>query len=528
MPLSASPAATNSDTPIFDNLGSLHHPITTTVPLAQQYFDQGLRLAYAFNHEEAINSFEQAVKLDPQAAMAYWGIGLALGPNINAAMSPADGRRAYAAVQKAKELAERVTPHEKAYIEALSKRYSLNAKAKRAKLDEAYAKAMRAVAAAYPEDADAATLFAEALMDLHPWNYWTPEGRPRPWAEEIVATLEGVLNRNPDHPGACHYYIHAVEASLDPGRALPCAMRLPDLMPGAGHLVHMPAHIYMRTGRYHEAAERNEHASAVDHDYLEHRHLTGIYPTNYYPHNRHFLWAVLIMEGRSADAIRVGRELAAAVPVEVLGKDPGPEVFLSTAMLALARFGRWDEILKEPPPPRKLRFSTGMWRFTRGLALTSTGRFGGGEGERRSLVQLIKQFPKGGTAEAQNRRRLLQIAERVLAGELATRRARYDDAVRAFKEALRLESALPYMEPPLWYQPVRHNLGAALLAANRPVEAERVYREDLVQHPENGWALYGLAASLKAQNKAGEAAAIEERFKQAWARADVALTASRF
>lgn len=295
--------------PLYDNLGSLHHPITTASPEAQQYFDQGLRLVYAFNHEKATHFFEEATRHDPDAAMPYWGVALALGPNINAPMDKEQERRAYDALQQALTRREHAGPQERAYIKALATRYSPNPNAKRETLDQAYADAMREVWKRYPDDSDAGTLYAEALMDLQPRSFWTLDGQPTGRTEEIVATLERVLTLDPDHPGACHYYIHAVEASPKPERALSCAERLPALVPGAGHLVHMPGHIYLRLGRYQEAAERNFHAAAVDQEYLKHRHLPGSYPTGYYPHNLHFLWAVLTMESRSREAIQVARDL---------------------------------------------------------------------------------------------------------------------------------------------------------------------------------------------------------------------------
>lgn len=349
--------------PLFDNLGSLHHPITTASEQAQRYFDQGLRLVYAFNHEEAIRSFEAAAELDPQAAMAYWGIALALGPNINSAMEKKDERRAIEMVQKAQRLAGRATPGERAYIDALVARYLGRKGTARKGLDEAYAKAMRSMVQRFPEDADAATLFAEALMDLRPWDLWKQDGRPQPGTDEIVATLESVLARNPDHSGACHYYLHAVEASSQPERALPCAERLPGLMPGAGHLVHMPAHIYMRIGKYHEAAERNQHAAHVDEQYLAGRHPTGEYADAYYTHNLHFLWASLAMEGRNVEAMKAARDLSATITMEEARKDRWKELYLPTPIFSMIRFGRWEELLKEPAPPKGLRLMEGVWRL---------------------------------------------------------------------------------------------------------------------------------------------------------------------
>ena len=523
----AAPADQDDAPPLFDNLGSHHHPITTTSEQAQRYFDQGLRLVYAFNHEEAIRSFEAAIQQDPQAAMPYWGIALALGPNINSAMGKKAEHRAIEMVQKARRLVDRAVPVEQAYIEALATRYVSRKASKRKGLDEAYAKAMRSVVQRFPEDDDAATLFAEALMDLRPWDFWKPDGRPQPGTDEIVTTLESVLARNPDHPGACHYYLHAIEASLQPELALPCAERLPGLMPGAGHLVHMPAHIYMRIGKYHEAVERNQQAAHVDERYLASQHPTGEYADGYYAHNLHFLWASLVMEGRNVEAMKAARDLTATITEEEARKDRGKELYLPTPIFSMIRFGRWEELLREPPPPKGLRLMEGMWRLGRGLALVATNRLPGAEGEHVALAGLTKQIRRDRTMEEKTQRALLKIGERVLSGEIAVRRQRYDDAIRLFEDAIKIEEALPYSEPPLWPLSVRHHLGAAFLLADRPSEAESVYHADLLRHPDNGWALIGLIQSLRAQQKDDQAAEAEDRFKKAWAHADFIPAASR-
>jgi tetratricopeptide (TPR) repeat protein len=521
-------AADQADAPpLFDNLGSHRHSITTKSEQAQQYFDQGLRLVYAFNHEEAIKSFEAAAHLDSQAAMPYWGIALALGPNINRAMEKKDERRTIEMVQKAQRLANHATPAEQAYIEALAARYVSRTGAKRKDLDVAYAKAMRSVAQRFPEDTDAATLFAEALMDLRPWDFWKPDGHPQPGTEEIVTTLESVLAKNPDHPGACHYYLHAVEASSQPERALPCAERLPGLMPGAGHLVHMPAHIYMRVGRYHEAVERNQQAAHVDEQYLNDQHPTGEYADGYYAHNLHFLWASLAMEGREVEAMKAARDLTATITIEEARKDRSKELYLPTPIFSMIRFGRWEELLREPPPPKGFRLMEGMWRLGRGLAHVATGRLPGAEGEHVVLSGLTKQIYRDRTTEEKTGKALLKIAERVLSGEIAARRQRYDDAIKSFEEAIKIEEALPYSEPPLWPLSVRHHLGAVLLLAERPAEAEAVYQADLLRHPDNGWALTGLIQSLRAQQKEDLAVEAEDRFKKAWTHADFIPTSSR-
>ncbi|MBA5869558.1 MAG: hypothetical protein GDA68_06130 [Nitrospira sp. CR2.1] len=511
---------------LFDNLGTLHHEISTTSERAQHYFDQGLRLVYAFNHEEAIAAFTEASRLDPDAPMPHWGVALSLGPNINAGMDAKAELRAVDAIHKATARLARATPRERAYIEALATRYSGKKASSRNGKDEAYAKAMRRLHAESPDDVDAAVLFAESMMVLRPWDYWRADGRPQPGTEEIVATLEAAIEREPNHPGACHYYIHAVEASPDPQRGLACARRLPALMPGAGHLVHMPAHIFMRVGRYREASERNANAATVDHEYLRHHPLEGNYASGYYAHNLHFLNASLVMEGRSTEAAQVARDLLGKISVDEIVKEPSLEWYAPTLLLTMARFGRWGELIRQPPPPRELRFTTGLWHYVRGLAFSATTRFGSAEGELSNLRKSLKAFTKAKTTEGKLSRTLLKLAERVLVGEMAARRGEYEAGIQALREALTVESSLPYSEPPFWFQPVRHNLGAVLLLAGRPGDAEVVYREDLRVNPENGWALHGLVQSLQAQRK--DATDEEARLRAAWAQADIVLTGSRF
>ncbi|HET9866318.1 MAG TPA: hypothetical protein VFQ06_03410 [Nitrospira sp.] len=517
-----------AETPVYENLGSLHHPINTTSEAAQRYFDQGLRLVYAFNHEAAIRSFEEAAKHDPNAPMPYWGVGLALGPNINAAMSKEDERKAIEAVKQARNRLAAASPAERAYVDALAKRYLATRRASRSALDKAYADAMRTVWNAYPDDPDAGVLFAEALMDVRPWDLWTAEGKPKPGTEEIVSTLEAVIEKYPDHPGACHYYIHALEASRQPERALACADRLPGLMPGAGHLVHMPAHIYTRVGKYHESAVRNAEAAKVDEHYLTSAHLTGDYADGYYSHNLHFLWSSLMMEGRSADAVEAAASLLSTITNEEARSNRSKEIYLTTKLFALIRFGRWDELLREPPPSKGLHLVEGVWRLGRGLALVATGRVPGAEGERHALITLTKQFRRSKNQQDKLERDLLKIAERLLAGQIAAQRQRYDEAIKALREAVHLHDSLQGAEPPHWPLPVRQYLGPVLLLSGRAPEAEAEYRADLKWYPENGWSLFGLLQSLKAQRKESEAHEIAVRFEKAWTHADVTLVASRF
>jgi tetratricopeptide (TPR) repeat protein len=522
MPTASEPDA--QVTPLYDNLGTLHHPITTRAQVAQQYFDQGLRLIYAFNHDEAIKSFKEGLKHDSTCAMCYWGIAYALGPNINLPMDTSAVRPAWEAVQQARKHSADVTPKEKAYIEALAKRYSPNPSANRAALDSAYARAMGLVSYAYPKGDDAATLYAEALMDLRPWNYWTNGGRPKaPSILEQLAVLNRVVKRSPNHPGACHYYIHAIEASNDAHKALPCAQRLGSLMPGAGHLVHMPTHIYIRLGQWELAAEHNAHAVHADEQFISERRPTGVYPLGYYPHNFHVMWYALNMLGRSEDALKAARNIAEKVPPEVVRQVPPFEYFSPTLLYTLARFSRWDEILRQPAPPKDLRYTTGIWHYVRALAYNAKGQSDLAAVERDRLVAIEATIPAEQRLNLNPAKPVLAIAISHLDGEMVAKEGKIDAAVTQLKQAIAGEDELTYAEPPEWYLPIRQRLGAILLEAGRPVQAEKVFREDLVHRPENGWSLHGLAQSLKAQNRPKDAAKIEARFKKAWKTADVKL-----
>jgi tetratricopeptide (TPR) repeat protein len=519
------------ETPIvlFDNLGNHHHAITTRSAEAQRFFDQGLRLIYGFNHDEAIRSFSEATRLDPHCAMAYWGIGFAYGPNYNLLLDDQHNRAAYAAVEKAVELKPHASEPERAYIDALALRYSLDPQADRKGLDRAFADAMRQLSRRYPDDLDAATLFAESMMDVRPWDLWMPDGKPQPGTEEIVVTLESVLARAPEHPGANHYYIHAIEASPHPERGLPSAQRLRTLVPGAGHLVHMPSHIYIRTGQYAEATETNRRAIEVDRRYLEQAKPSGPYPMMYVPHNIHFLWAAASMEGRSGDALQAADDLIAQLSPAMVHAMPMLEMFTPTRLLAQVRFGRWEDVLNQPAPPAEQQFTTGMWHYARGIAFAATARLGAAERAQTTLASIMDVMPPehivGDNAPA---KMLLQIANETLAGEIAARRRYTDVAVRHLEAAVQVQDKLPYMEPPSWYYPVRQSLGAVLLAAGRAKQAEAVYRDDLRRNPNNGWSLYGLSASLRRQKKVREAERAQAQFLKAWERADVKLEASRF
>ncbi len=511
-----------SVTPLYDNLGTLHHAITTQSALAQKYFDQGLRLTYGFNHDEAIKSFKEGIRHDPTCAMCYWGVAYALGPNINLPMDPAAVRPAHEAAQQALKYSAGATPREQAYIEALVQRYSPDSSASRAPLDSAWVRAIGTVSRRFPADDDAAALYGEALMDLRPWNYWTNGGRPKaPSTLEALRALEPVVKRNPNHPGACHFYIHAIEASNDARKALACAERLGGLMPGAGHLVHMPTHIYIRLGKWDIAADRNVHAVHADEQYISERQPTGVYPMAYYPHNYHMMWYALNMLGRSQDALKAAQGVVKNVPAEVVRQAPPLEYFSPTVLFTLARFSKWDDILREPAPPNDLRYTTGVWHYVRGLAYTGQAKLQEAAAERDKLVAIARTIPAEAAANLNSVQSLLAIAQSHLEGEMAAKHGRTDEAVRQLQKAIAGEDELTYDEPPPWYLPMRQRLGAVLLEAGRPVEAEKAFLEDLVRRPENGWSLHGLAQSLRAQDRAKEAQAIDARFRKAWAKADV-------
>lgn len=513
--------------PLFDNLGSYQYAISTKSPEAQRYFNQGLILTYGFNHGEAIRSFKEAIRLDANCAMCYWGVALALGPNINKPMDAADVPRAWEALQQAKRLAAMATEKEKAYINALAARYTSQPVTDRRSLDLAYANAMRDVMKRYPDDLDAATLFAEAVMDTMPWAYYTEDRRPKAVTEELIRALEFVIAKDPHHPGANHFYIHAVEASPYPERALPSAERLGEIAPGAGHLVHMPSHIYLRVGRYHDATLANEKAVKADQSYIAQCRAQGFYPVAYYPHNQHFLWYTSGMEGRSELSIRTAREIDRMNEHQNLAEG---KRFSPLLILTLARFGKWDEALSEPKPPADQHFAAAMFHYARGMAHAAKLDLDAAQQELNALERIVAD-PKIKVVDPTlplPGEELIVLSRHVLAGELAGRRGQAAEMSRQFTTAIQLEDKLPYMEPPFWHQPVRQIYGATLLQAGRAADAEKTYREDLERHPANGWSLYGLLASLRAQGKSEEAKAVEKRFRDVWRLADITLTASRF
>ena len=489
--------------PLYDNLGTLHYPITTAVPHVQRYFDQGLRLYYAFNHQEAIRSFHEGARLDPDCAMCYWGIALAYGPNINAPMDVASGRLAHDAIQQATQRATRVSDREQALIQALAMRYVAEPPADRTELDVAYSHAMADVVQRFEDDFEAKTLYAESLMDLSPWNYWTADGKPKPNTARLLSQLEEVLAAKPSHPGANHFYIHAVEA-VQPERALAAAERLASLMPGAGHLVHMPGHIYIRVGRYEDAIKANEHAVHADETYIrDHSPAVGIYVLGYYPHNYDFLAFAASMIGREAQAIAAADKIAALVPQELLHE--AGMAFLQhhqTRHLQMrVRFNRWDELLNAEGPAEDLPHARAMWLYAHGRALAARGHLKAADA---TLVQLraIAQDSRVRSLrlEFNNSGAVLDIAVEVLAGHIVAAKGDLPRAISHLREAVRLEDALVYGEPPEWTVPVREELGVLLLKAGRSDEAEQVFREDLKRFPNNPWAQQGLTDALRVLN----------------------------
>jgi tetratricopeptide (TPR) repeat protein len=514
--------------PRLQNLGSHTFPVSTRNAAAQRFVNQGLNLGFAFNHAEARRAFREAARLDPGLAMAYWGQALVLGPNINAMMEPNDEPHALELVQKAQSLKAKASPRERALIDALAKRYSGTSE-HRVTNDQAYAEAMRAVHQQFPDDLDIAMLYVESMMDLRPWGYWMPDGRPHEGTAEIVALTERVMAKSPRHPGALHMYIHLIEPTSTPERAEKAADTLLTLMPAAGHMVHMPSHIYQRVGRYADAMKSNQLAVAADEDYITQCRAQGLYPMAYYPHNVHFLWFAAGADGQSAVAIESARKVASKIDDAVLKEMPLVAGFRVVPYWAYVRFGQWDEMLKEPQPPASSAFLTGAWHYGRGQAFVARGDLAAADRELAALTAVLPDKSLDAPLFSPNPgRAILAIGPAVLAGEIAAAKGQFDEAIAHLEHAVRLEDSLVYTEPSEWHSPPRLALGAILLEAGRPYEAETVYWEDLKRNRDNGWALFGLAQALRAQKKDGQAEVVDARFKKAWARADVTLTASRF
>jgi tetratricopeptide (TPR) repeat protein len=518
--LAASATAVQGDTvPLYDDLGDHHHEITTTSPTTQQYFDQGLRLVYAFNHAEAIASFRQALATDESCAMCWWGIALALGPNINLGMDEPAAIDAFNAIGHAQELGDDVSPVERGFIDALARRYVADPTAPRPPLDSAYARAMGELTKRHPADDDAAVLYADAMMNLSPWLYWNTDMTPRPGTEDVLETLERVANRSPAHAGACHLYIHAVEAAR-PKRAEPCADRLAGLMPGAGHIVHMPGHIYIRVGRFADAIAANQHAIHSDETFIQDRDPSGAYPLGYYPHNFHFLNFAAMMAANRDIAYQSAADLAAKSKPELLGV-PGLggaiQHYHQARLFAYIRFEDWNAILAAPTPPQEYAYPTALWRYARGLAFARTGDADAARWELNELKRLgaepeLKDLYILGYNSAES---VLSVATQTLAGEIAAARGDMEKAIVRLKAAIAIEDAFVYMEPPEWPIPPRQHLARVLSLSGMHEAATVAWQQDLERFPENVWSLRGLAHSLAIQGRAGEAADVHLRLAKA-------------
>jgi pimeloyl-ACP methyl ester carboxylesterase len=506
-------------------LGRVNHPVSTRNPEAQKFFNQGLAYVYGFNHEEAGRSFKRAAELDPNLAMAYWGVALTLGSNYNLQADSPQLKEAYENVQKALALADKASEHDRAYVKALSKRYSDDPNADRQKLAEEYKATMADLVKRYPDDLDAATLYAESMMNLRPWKLWTPDGKPAEGTLEIVATLESVLKRDPHHIGANHYYIHAVEASSHPEKALPSAERLGGLAPAAGHLVHMPSHIYIRTGDYDAAARSNADAIVADRNYIQKVGTQGVYPMMYYNHNIHFLASAQAMNGRYADAIKAARELEASVKPHLTAM-PMLEMFIPYATVTQVRFQKWDEILKSPQPDPQFKIMSAFSHFARGMAYAGTGQASNAEAELGKLRAVTSTVPEDAPFGNNTARGVLQVPENLLAARVAIAKRERKTGIELFGKAVVAEDALHYNEPPDWDLPVREWFGGALLAGGDNVEAEKVFRAELAKHPRNGRALFGLLESLKRQGKKSSVETVQVEFNDAWKNADTKLSVS--
>lgn len=514
---------------LLPDLGEHRRIVTTNSAEAQAFFDQGLALTYGFNHDEAARSYAKAGTLDPDCALCWWGAAYTMGPNYNIPMLPERAEAAWDALSRAKAAAPRATPVEQALIEALATRYPgpeyLEPEAMQV-FNEAYAAAMRDVAKQFPEDLDVQVLFAEALMNVNPWKLWTPEGAPAPGTEEIVATLEAVLAKAPNHPGANHYYIHAIEASKQPQKAEAAADRLGDLMPGAGHIVHMPAHIYQRVGRYADASAANQKAAEVDQRYLATVDPPGYYPI-YLAHNYGFLAYSAAMEGRSAVALEASRKAAVAFPLHVVCTMPGMDFFLSEPLLVMVRFGRFDEILAEPKPDPQYPVLMALWHHAHGMALAATGQAEQARADLAAIRTIASTVPADLLAGLNAGQAVLELAAKVLEARIAEAE-KSADAIALWEQAVALEDQLAYNEPADWFYPTRHYLGAALLDAGRAKEAIAVYEADLVDNPGNGWALFGLWQAQLAAKENAKAKKTKAAFDQAWARADFELTRTAY
>ena len=510
------------------DLGNHKFPVSTRNSMAQKFINQGINLLYAFNHSEAFRAFQEAARLDSKLAMAYWGQALVLGPNINAMMNPNVEQRALLMIEQAKSYIADVSQRERALINALGKRYSGEGD-HRKQNDKAYANAMQEVHKRFPDDPDITMLYVEAMMNLHPWNYWMPDGHPYEGTEEIVVLTENVMRKYPMHPSAIHMYIHLIEPTNTPERANKAADTLLTLMPDAGHIIHMASHIYYRVGRYSDAIKSNRLAIVADEKYANESHVQGAYLRGYYPHNIHFLSYAATADGQSQIAIKAAKEVATKIDDKILKEMPEMAGFRVVPYWALARFGRWEEILREPEPPSSSIFLMGAWHYVRGLAFVAAEKLQEAKQELGALRKVLKDPSINAPLLSLNTgRSILRIAPEVLAGEIAAAQGKFNVAIMHLRRAVHFEDILAYTEPSEWHFPPRLALGAILLESGHALEAEAVYWEDLRRNRNNGWALYGLLQALRVQEKITQSEVVEARFKKTWMRADIKLSSSRF
>ena len=517
--------------PLFSGMDILHFPITTKNPEAQKYFNQGLLLAYGFNHAEAARSFYEATRKDSTCAMCYWGYAYVLGPNYNAGMEPDNYQRAYAAIQKAIKWSKNSTVKEKAMIKAMAARYVAIPPGDRRDLDSAYMVAMKAVYTQYPDDVDIAAMYAEALMDMHPWDLWDKDGNPKSWTPAILGAIENAIKVNPKHPGGHHFYIHAVEASNAPERALASCKLFDDgLIPTAGHLVHMPSHIYINTGDYHKGTVANIKAVQVDSLYVTQCHAQGAYPLAYYPHNYHFIAACATLEGDSHWAIKAAKKMADQTNHKGMLEASLMTLqhFNSIPYFVNVKFGKWNDILHEGPPDSVLLYPNAIYHYAQGMAYVGTNNLENAKKELTALQEIAKEdtLKKSLIWGINSLFQVVDIAQKVLEGQILAAEKHYDESARVLKEAIVLEDQLQYQEPPDWFFSVRHYLGSVLLQNHQPDEAIRIYEEDLKNWPKNGWALNGLKSAYDALDQEDKAKETEAQFNEAWAYADVTLNNS--
>ena len=519
--------------PLLNGLGSHSFTISSKVEGVQDYFNQGLIMAFAFNHAESIRSFKAAQKLDPNCAICFWGEALALGPNINvtsdgkAIMSPQERLDAFKRTNKAIALIELASPKEKDFILTLKSRYNGDVNSSRVPLDIAYAKAMAELSSKYPDDTDAASLYAEALMNTMPWNYWAEDGNPKPDTIKVINTIESVLDKDPNHPLAIHLYIHAVEASSDPGRAEEAADRLADLVPGAGHLVHMPSHIYWRVGRYEDASLANIAAAKVDEEYIAQCNAQGFYPALYYPHNVHFLWAASTMEGMSDLSIESAIKVSNYVSPEQIRNIPFLEFFHTIPLLSYVRFAKWDRVFSYERPDDDFKFSNSIFNYALSVAHAANGNLLEANRFQSMILNDIESEEVNAMVMAGHpTKSLMKIASLLASGSIDMYSSKYNEAIASFKEAVIIQDTLPYTEPPFWYYPTRQTLGHALLMNKSFEEATLVFERDLKDYPRNGWSYFGLHIAENELNNQEESIEALNKFKEIWGRADISINSS--